>query len=145
MRTGTDDSTGVSPAGESTAASAGAGARLSRGWDESPEETELRRRRHREAMVLHEGGGGLSEQDIIQGPSMRSVGARARDVDPTAAMAAEIHSSIRHRSAVANARAEAEAAGVLGGNSGEVGERDEGDDGEGNAMVDENGSEEDED
>ncbi|KAI9662434.1 MAG: hypothetical protein M1821_008601 [Bathelium mastoideum] len=39
------------------------------GEEESPEETELRRRRHREAMVLHEGSGGLSEEDIIPGPA----------------------------------------------------------------------------
>ena len=37
-------------------------------WEESPEEMELRRRRHREAMVLNEGEG---EPSIFQGPTGR--------------------------------------------------------------------------
>ena len=47
-----------------------AGGRIARFHEESPEETEVRRRR-REAMVLHEGGGTLGREDIIH-PRTRS-------------------------------------------------------------------------
>ncbi|KAI9710269.1 MAG: hypothetical protein M1820_002763 [Bogoriella megaspora] len=42
------------------------------GIEESPEEVELRRRSHREAMVFHEGPGGIGVDDIIEGPTASS-------------------------------------------------------------------------
>ncbi|KAL9088775.1 MAG: hypothetical protein Q9165_006084 [Trypethelium subeluteriae] len=117
----------------SRAAGSGANSWTRSQWEEeSPEETELRRRRHREAMVLHEGGGSLSEDDIIQGPTARAVSRVGRGHSVSTARGGEGpgdemvqpenvgRNAGRNAEPIADARAEAEAAGVLGGiNEGE--------------------------
>ncbi|KAL9079475.1 MAG: hypothetical protein Q9157_001638 [Trypethelium eluteriae] len=109
---------------DSHAAGSGANSWARGQWEEeSPEETELRRRRHREAMVLHEGGGSLSEDDIIQGPTAREVSRVGRAHGVSAARAGEGFGDgvlepdnvERNVEPIADARAEAEAAEVLGG------------------------------